>query len=96
MRNPKNDGINTQDVLAMRGDGYYSQRTAGAKNVINDASAMVFDALRDLPPLHADLTPVFMLRVYSAPAHRTHNLQESQNLVLPNAPSFPPAACCRR
>ena len=56
----------------------------------------IYKSLRDLPPLHADLTPVFMLRVYSAPAHRTHNLQESQNLVLPNAPSFPPAACCRR
>ncbi len=50
MRNSKNGGINTQDVLSMRGEGYYSERTAGAKNVINDAGAMVFDALRDLPP----------------------------------------------
>jgi hypothetical protein len=50
MNNAKKSGINTQDVLAMRGEGYYSERTAGAKNVINDAGAMVFDALRDLPP----------------------------------------------
>ena len=50
MNNPKKSGINTQDVLAMRGEGYYSERTAGAKNVINDAGAMVFDALRNLPP----------------------------------------------
>ena len=34
-------GINTQAVLAMRGAGYYSERTAGARNVINDAGAMV-------------------------------------------------------
>ena len=38
-------GINTQAVLAMRGAGYYSERTAGARNVINDAGAMVIDAL---------------------------------------------------
>ena len=50
MNNPKRGGINTQDVLAMRGEGYYSERTAGARNVINEAGAMVFDALCDLPP----------------------------------------------
>jgi len=27
-------GINTQAVLAMRGAGYYSERTAGARDVI--------------------------------------------------------------
>ena len=50
MNNTRIDTINTQDVLAMRGDGYYSERTAGARNVINDAGAMVLNALRDLPP----------------------------------------------
>ena len=50
MNNPKKGAINTQDVLAMRGEGYYSERTAGARNVINDAGAMVLNALRDLPP----------------------------------------------
>ena len=42
-------GINTQAVLAMRGAGYYSERTAGARNVINDASRMVLDALDQTP-----------------------------------------------
>ena len=42
-------GINTQAVLAMRGAGYYSERTAGARNVINDAGAMVIDALAQAP-----------------------------------------------
>ena len=50
MNNPRKGAINTQDVLAMRGEGYYSERTAGARNVINDAGAMVLNALRDLPP----------------------------------------------
>ncbi len=50
MNNTRKGTINTQDVLAMRGDGYYSERTAGARNVINDAGAMVLNALRDLPP----------------------------------------------
>ena len=50
MNNIRKGTINTQDVLAMRGDGYYSERTAGARNVINDAGAMVLNALRDLPP----------------------------------------------
>ena len=46
----KNSGsINTQAVLAMRGAGYYSARTAGARNVINDASQMVLAAIDSLP-----------------------------------------------
>ena len=40
MNNPKKGAINTQDVLAMRGEGYYSERTAGARNVINDAGVI--------------------------------------------------------
>ena len=42
-------GINTQAVLAMRGSGYYSERTAGARNVINEASRMVIEALGQVP-----------------------------------------------
>ena len=45
----KKNSINTQDVLSMRGDGYYSERTAGARNVINEAGDMVYAALDDLP-----------------------------------------------
>ena len=55
------DGINTQAVLAMRGAGYYSERTAGARDVINDASEMVLAALEDGPDTPqlriADLVP---------------------------------------
>ncbi|XDZ71537.1 SAM-dependent methyltransferase [Alphaproteobacteria bacterium LSUCC0744] len=42
-------GINTQAVLAMRGAGYYSERTAGARHVINDAGTMVIEALAQTP-----------------------------------------------
>ena len=42
-------GINTQSVLAMRGAGYYSERTAGARDVINDAGKMVIEALAQTP-----------------------------------------------
>lgn len=42
-------GINTQSVLAMRGAGYYSERTAGARDVINNASEIVLQALHDMP-----------------------------------------------
>ena len=45
----KKSSLNTQDVLSMRGAGYYSERTAGARNVINDAGAMVVAAIDDLP-----------------------------------------------
>ncbi len=42
-------GINTQAVLAMRSAGYYSERTAGARDVINAARKMVTEALAQSP-----------------------------------------------
>jgi len=42
-------GLNPAAVLAMVGDGYYSQRTAGARNVINIALPMVREALASTP-----------------------------------------------
>ena len=42
-------GLNPAAVLSMVGDGYYSQRTAGARNVINIALPMVRDALASTP-----------------------------------------------
>ena len=51
-------GINTQSVLAMRGAGYYSERTAGARDVINDACKMVIEALAQTPK-----TTVFELQI---------------------------------
>ena len=55
------EGINTQAVLAMRGAGYYSERTAGARDVINDARELVLTALETLSNAEslrlADLAP---------------------------------------
>ena len=42
-------GLNPAAVLSMVGDGYYSQRTAGARNVINIALPMVREALAATP-----------------------------------------------
>ncbi len=44
-----NKTINTQAVLSMRSEGYYSERTAGARDVINNALPMVLDALKNIP-----------------------------------------------
>ena len=78
MNNPKTNAINTQDVLAMRGEGYYSERTAGARNVINDAGAMVVNALRDLPP-----TNTLRLADYGAADGGTS--QQMWDMVIRNA-----------
>ncbi len=45
-------GLNPAAVLSMVGKGYYSERTAGARNVINTALEMVSSALSDVP--HTD------------------------------------------
>ena len=39
----------TAQILSMKGAGYYSQRTRGAKNVIDNAADMLFDAVHALP-----------------------------------------------
>ncbi len=39
----------TTQTLSMKGAGYYSQRTWGAKNVIDNAANMLFDAVHALP-----------------------------------------------
>ena len=35
MNSKKLEILNTQNVLSMKGEGYYSQKTAGAKNAID-------------------------------------------------------------
>ena len=42
-------GLNPAAVLSMVGQGYYSERTAGARNVINTATDMVREALTATP-----------------------------------------------
>ena len=40
--------LNMEDVLAMRSSGYYSQRTAGAKNAIDSVLPLMKDAIKGL------------------------------------------------
>ena len=41
-----------QDVLSMRSSGYYSQRTAGAKNAIDSVLPLMKTAVNSLPETH--------------------------------------------
>ena len=41
--------LNMEDVLAMRSSGYYSQRTAGAKNAIDSVLPLMKEAIKSLP-----------------------------------------------
>ena len=41
--------LNMQDVLSMRSSGYYSQRTAGAKNAIDSVLPLMKEAVNNLP-----------------------------------------------
>lgn len=41
--------LNTQSVLSMKGDGYYSQKTVGAKNAIDKTQNLIEQALTTLP-----------------------------------------------
>ena len=40
--------LNTQDVLSMKGSGYYSKRTAGAKNAIDSIQEILERAMLSL------------------------------------------------
>ena len=51
MKISKNIDLNTQAILSMRGSGYYSQRTAGAKIAIDDMQPIMEKALKDIPKL---------------------------------------------
>ena len=41
--------LNTQSVLSMKGDGYYSQKTIGAKNAIDKTKILIEAALETIP-----------------------------------------------
>jgi len=41
--------LNTQSSLAMKGDGYYSAKTAGAKNAINKIQKVIENAIQNIP-----------------------------------------------
>ena len=41
--------LNTQSVLSMKGEGYYSQKTIGAKNAIDKTQKLIEQALENIP-----------------------------------------------
>ena len=41
--------LNTQSVLSMKGEGYYSQKTVGAKNAIDKMEVLIKEALKNIP-----------------------------------------------
>ena len=45
------DNLNTQSVLSMRGSGYYSERTAGAKIAIDSSQHLMEKALKEIPKM---------------------------------------------
>ena len=44
-----NTNLNTQSVLSMKGQGYYSQKTIGAKNAIDKMEPLIQQALNTIP-----------------------------------------------
>ncbi len=49
MMGDKKTNLNTQAVLAMKGEGYYSARTAGAKHAIDKVRPLLEQAIQSLP-----------------------------------------------
>ena len=45
----KDTYLNTQSSLAMKSAGYYSAKTAGAKNVIDKTQKVIENALKTIP-----------------------------------------------
>ena len=41
--------LNTQDVLSMKGEGYYSKKTAGAKNAIDSIQEILERSILSIP-----------------------------------------------
>ena len=57
----KSTSLNTQAVLSMKGSGYYSARTIGAKHAIESTLPLLAKAIENLPDL-----PVIKLADYGA------------------------------
>ena len=50
MNQPNTRITKTARTMAMKGGGYYSERTRGAKDVIDNASGMLLDAVDQIAP----------------------------------------------
>ena len=44
-----NNYLNTQSSLSMKGSGYYSAKTAGAKNAIDKTQKVIEEAIKTIP-----------------------------------------------
>ena len=49
MTSHRQETLNTQNVLSMKGDGYYSKKTAGAKNAIDSIQEILEKSIPSLP-----------------------------------------------
>ena len=49
MQKKKQETLNTQNVLSMKGAGYYSKKTAGAKNAIDSVQEILERSIISLP-----------------------------------------------
>ena len=49
MTSHKQETLNIQNVLSMKGDGYYSKKTAGAKNAIDSIQEILEKSIPFLP-----------------------------------------------
>jgi hypothetical protein len=54
MNQPNTRITKTARTMAMKGGGYYSERTRGAKDVIDNASGMLLDAVDQISPPRGD------------------------------------------
>ena len=43
------NNLNNQSVLSMKGEGYYSQKTIGAKNAIDKTQNLIENAIKNIP-----------------------------------------------
>ena len=41
--------LNTQSVLSMKGEGYYSEKTLGAKNAIDKTQTLIEEVIKIIP-----------------------------------------------
>jgi len=57
----KDNYLNTQSNLAMKGAGYYSAKTAGAKNAIDKTKKVIENALKTIPSTEIPMMRVVMV-----------------------------------
>ena len=59
----KDTYLNTQSSLATKSAGYYSAKTAGAKNVIDKTQKVIENALKTIPSSKIRILRNFLLKL---------------------------------